>query len=128
MGHGRETKGHLSTVEDGDKVIKGVHEGINIFSTIDLLTVSILTERDTLPTSFPEALSACPTVPSSMYEDATHPRDESIPAQMEISSANAFTEPSHQPLKKKEISTMLVMNLQNDKNIIYEIPLSWRRE
>lgn len=41
MGHGRETKGHLSTVEDGDKVIKGVHEGINIFSTIDLLTVSI---------------------------------------------------------------------------------------
>lgn len=42
MGHGRETKGHLSTtVEDGDKVIKGVHEGINIFPTIDLLTVSI---------------------------------------------------------------------------------------
>lgn len=41
MGHGRETKGHLSTVEDRDKVIKGVHEGINIFSTIDLLTVSI---------------------------------------------------------------------------------------
>lgn len=88
----------------------------------------LLAEWDTLPTSFPEALSACPTVPSPMHEDATHPRDESIPAQMEISSANAFTEPSHQPLRKKEISTILVMNLQNDKNIIYEIPLSWRKE